>query len=314
MPIARASWLANRRATNRGGSARNVAHRPAGGQGRWSMSTPTVNAFYSSAFNSINFPAGICSRRSTIPVGRRAELRRDGRRDRAQMTHGFDDRGRQFDADGNLRDWWTPSTPRATTARRQGRRPVDAYTVNDTLHVNGRVTLSANIADPAVSRSRTRRSREGDRRQAARDPRRLHARAALLPRVGARGARSETPEDLATLVQTDSRARRVARERPVLEPRGVRARGLQGRRSHGAQAEQRADRCSARHHANGRRSHEERRRLSFRACALQVASVTEALAHRVAHLRGPPGRAVHGAPQRARAAQRSCGPSRAGSR
>ena len=74
----------------------------------WGMTTPTVNAFYSPQTNSINFPAGILQPPFFDP-----------RRDLAfnyggagmvighEMTHGFDDQGRKFDADGNLRDWWT---------------------------------------------------------------------------------------------------------------------------------------------------------------------------------------------------------------
>jgi putative endopeptidase len=65
------------------------------------------------------------------------------------MTHGFDDEGRQFDAKGNLRDWWTPEDARKFDAEAQ--KVVDqfnAYTVVDTAtHVNGKATLGENIAD-----------------------------------------------------------------------------------------------------------------------------------------------------------------------
>jgi len=65
-----------------------------------------------------------------------------------EMSHGFDDRGRLFDAKGNLRDWWTPTD--ADAYKVQATRVADqfsSYTVNDTLHVNGRLTLGENIAD-----------------------------------------------------------------------------------------------------------------------------------------------------------------------
>jgi len=65
-----------------------------------------------------------------------------------EMTHGFDDQGRQFDPKGNLRDWWTKDDAdrykvRATKVAEQ----FSSYTVLDTLHVNGRLTLGENIAD-----------------------------------------------------------------------------------------------------------------------------------------------------------------------
>jgi predicted metalloendopeptidase len=88
----------------------------------WSMTTPTVNAFYSPQNNSINFPAGILQ----TPFF-------DPRRDMAlnyggvgavighEMTHGFDDQGRKFDGDGNLRDWWSapPASPMNIQASRR---------------------------------------------------------------------------------------------------------------------------------------------------------------------------------------------------
>jgi putative endopeptidase len=65
-----------------------------------------------------------------------------------EMTHGFDDRGRQFDAVGNLRDWWTPGDSERFKAR--AARVIDqfsGYTAVDTMHLNGRLTTGENIAD-----------------------------------------------------------------------------------------------------------------------------------------------------------------------
>jgi len=64
------------------------------------------------------------------------------------MTHGFDDQGRKSDADGNLKDWWTPEdaaqyTQRATLVQQQ----FDGYVAVDSMHVNGRLTLGENLAD-----------------------------------------------------------------------------------------------------------------------------------------------------------------------
>jgi putative endopeptidase len=66
-----------------------------------------------------------------------------------EMTHGFDDQGRQFDAAGNLRDWWTPQDAAAYKTRAQlVSDQFDAYTVVDSAtHVNGKLTLGENIAD-----------------------------------------------------------------------------------------------------------------------------------------------------------------------
>jgi putative endopeptidase len=64
------------------------------------------------------------------------------------MTHGFDDKGRLYDADGTLRDWWTKEDNDKFTKRSdQVAEQYNALTVLDTLHVNGRLTLGENIAD-----------------------------------------------------------------------------------------------------------------------------------------------------------------------
>ena len=118
-------------------------------RGEWTMTPPTVNAYYSSSLNSINFPAGILRPPFYDPAwddgtnygGIGAVIGHE-------MTHGFDDRGRQFDARGNLRDWWT----REDAARYKERADkvaaqFSSYTVLDTLHLNGRLTLGENIAD-----------------------------------------------------------------------------------------------------------------------------------------------------------------------
>jgi predicted metalloendopeptidase len=118
-------------------------------RGEWRMTAPTVNAFYQASLNSINFPAGILQppffdADADDPVNYGAIGAVIGH----EMSHGFDDRGRQFDAKGNLRDWWTPAD--ADAYKTQATRVADqfsSYTVNDTLHVNGRLTLGENIAD-----------------------------------------------------------------------------------------------------------------------------------------------------------------------
>ena len=75
----------------------------------WDMTPPTVNAYYDPQHNDINFPAGILQppffdNRMDAAVNYGAIGSVMGH----ELTHGFDDQGRQFDAEGNLRDWWTP--------------------------------------------------------------------------------------------------------------------------------------------------------------------------------------------------------------
>jgi putative endopeptidase len=148
--IGRDSWLTNSRATTRWEIERSI--RKIGGpvdKREWGMSPPTVNAFYSPPFNTINFPAGILQAPFYDPSWDDAlNYGAIGAVIGHEMTHGFDDRGRQYDADGNLRDWWTAGD--ASRYRERAERVTaqfDAIVVLDSLHVNGRLTLGENIAD-----------------------------------------------------------------------------------------------------------------------------------------------------------------------
>jgi putative endopeptidase len=148
--LARDALLANHLSARRYESRRNMARigQPVE-RGEWSMTAPTVNAFYSSSLNSINFPAGILQPPFYDPSWDDAtNYGGIGAVIGHEMTHGFDDRGRQFDARGNLRDWWTPEDAANYRARAdQVAAQYAAYTVLDTLHLNGRLTLGENIAD-----------------------------------------------------------------------------------------------------------------------------------------------------------------------
>jgi len=116
---------------------------------RWGMTPPTVNAYYNPTNNEIVFPAGILQ----FPFF-------DFKADDAvnyggigavighEMTHGFDDQGRQYDADGTLRDWWTKQDADKFKSRAdQVVKQYNSFTVLDTLHVNGKLTLGENLAD-----------------------------------------------------------------------------------------------------------------------------------------------------------------------
>ena len=115
----------------------------------FSMSAPTVNARYSPSLNDILFPAGILQPPFFDPLADDAvNYGAIGTVIGHEMTHGFDDSGRQFDAEGNLRDWWTPEDALQYKARTDRIvEQYDAYIVADTVHLNGRLTLGENVSD-----------------------------------------------------------------------------------------------------------------------------------------------------------------------
>jgi len=119
-------------------------------RGEWGMTPPTVNAYYNPPFNEIVFPAGILQPPFFDPNADDAvNYGGMGAVIGHEITHGFDDQGRQYDAQGNLRDWWSKEdaerfTKRADVVVAQ----FGGYTVGDTAtRVNGKLTLGENIAD-----------------------------------------------------------------------------------------------------------------------------------------------------------------------
>ncbi|MEW6510317.1 MAG: M13 family metallopeptidase [Bacteroidota bacterium] len=116
---------------------------------KWGMTPPTVNAYYNPTMNEIVFPAGILQPPFFDPEADDAvNYGGMGAVIGHEMTHGFDDQGSQFDADGNLKDWWTPTDKIAFVARSQRlEKQFDEFTAVDTLHANGKLTLGENIAD-----------------------------------------------------------------------------------------------------------------------------------------------------------------------
>ena len=115
----------------------------------WDMSPPTVNAYFSPDRNEIVFPAGYLQPPFFDPKGDDApNYGGIGTSIGHEMTHGFDDSGRQFDGNGNLVDWWTPASAANFKARAAGVvGQYAAYTVLDGLHLNGELTQGENIAD-----------------------------------------------------------------------------------------------------------------------------------------------------------------------
>jgi predicted metalloendopeptidase len=116
----------------------------------WDITVPTVNAYYEPSKNEMVFPAGALAPQTFDATADDAANYGSlgGSWAGHELTHGFDDEGRHYDAAGNLRDWWAPAdsvhfTQQAELVVRQ----FNGYLQVDTLHVNGRLTLGENIAD-----------------------------------------------------------------------------------------------------------------------------------------------------------------------
>jgi endothelin-converting enzyme/putative endopeptidase len=120
----------------------------------WGMTPPTVNAYYDPQMNNINFPAGILQPPFFDPAMDDAvNFGGIGMVIGHELTHGFDDQGRQFDPQGNLHDWWTPADGKEFERRAAC---VDdeysSFTVTPGLHINGKLTLGENTADNGGAR------------------------------------------------------------------------------------------------------------------------------------------------------------------
>jgi endothelin-converting enzyme/putative endopeptidase len=117
--------------------------------GEWDISAPTVDAYYNPQMNDINFPAGVLqpplydAKMDAAP-----NYGNTGGTIGHELTHGFDDEGSQFDAKGNLKDWWTKEDREKFDART---KCVDdqysSYVSVEDVHVNGKLTLGENVAD-----------------------------------------------------------------------------------------------------------------------------------------------------------------------
>jgi endothelin-converting enzyme/putative endopeptidase len=115
----------------------------------WSMTPPTVNAYYSEDRNTINFPAGILQP-PFYRAGRDAAVNYGGAGSVIghELTHGFDDQGRKFDGRGNLQNWWTDADGKAYESRSTCfADQYSQYVVVGDTHINGRLTLGENTAD-----------------------------------------------------------------------------------------------------------------------------------------------------------------------
>ncbi len=115
----------------------------------WGMTPPTVNAYFNPQMNDINFPAGVLQPPLYDPKEDDApNYGNTGATIGHELTHAFDDEGRQFDAKGNLRDWWTAADAKGFEDRINCDRDQYAqYVVVDDIHINSKLTSGEDVAD-----------------------------------------------------------------------------------------------------------------------------------------------------------------------
>lgn len=115
----------------------------------WGMSPPTVNAYYDPQMNDINFPAGVLQPPLFDPkMDDAPNYGNTGATIGHELTHGFDDEGRQFDAKGNLKDWWTKQDGGEFEKRTQCiLDQYGQYIIVDDIKINSKLTLGEDVAD-----------------------------------------------------------------------------------------------------------------------------------------------------------------------
>ncbi len=115
----------------------------------WQMTPPTVDAYYDPQMNNVNFPAGYLQ--PPFFSGKEDDAVNYGDMGSTighELTHGFDDQGRQFDKNGNLKDWWTKEDVQAFNDRAECMvKQYDAIEAVPGVHLNGKLTLGENLAD-----------------------------------------------------------------------------------------------------------------------------------------------------------------------
>jgi putative endopeptidase len=139
--VERASHFENQRELNKIGKPVN--------RKEWEMTPPTVNAYYDPQMNDINFPAGVLQPPLFDPkMDAAPNYGNTGSTIGHELTHGFDDEGRQFDAAGNLKDWWTDADAKNFNQRVACvRNQYAQYTIVDDIKINSSLTLGEDVAD-----------------------------------------------------------------------------------------------------------------------------------------------------------------------
>jgi putative endopeptidase len=150
LPVQRDAFFANVVAGNQFEARRQLAKigQPLD-RGEWHMTPQTVNAYYDAQMNDINFPAGVLLPPLYDPqMDDAPNYGNTGATIGHELTHGFDDEGRQFDAQGNLKNWWTKKDGEAFDRRAACVADQYAgYTVVDDIKINAKLTLGEDLAD-----------------------------------------------------------------------------------------------------------------------------------------------------------------------
>ena len=206
LTVDRGSWLGNSERAAAFEFARRVDKigKPVD-RGEFDMTPPTVNAYYNPQRNEIVFPAGILQPpfyENSMDDG--PNFGGVGAVIGHEITHGFDDQGRQFDKDGNFKDWWSGKSAeefvrRAACVEKQ----FSSYVAVDDLHVNGKLTLGENIADLGglkISYAALEAQQKGKARKAIDG---LTPEQRFFLGWGQIWCRSTRPEQARVLVQTD---------------------------------------------------------------------------------------------------------------
>jgi putative endopeptidase len=206
LKISRESYLNNLFAASEFSDRDNYQHygKPIN-RSEWDMTPPTVNAYYNPLFNEMVFPAGILQPPFFDPQADDAvNYGATGMVIGHEITHGFDDEGRQYDAQGNLRDWWTKEDNEKFNAKAAvvGKQ-YDAFTPLDSVHINGKLTMGENLADIGgltiayQAFQKTQQAKEGKSIDGFTPNQRFFLAFAL------RFRRNQRPEDIRKQVQTD---------------------------------------------------------------------------------------------------------------
>ncbi len=155
------------------------------------MTPPTVNAYYNPQMNDINFPAGVLQPPLFDPKMDDAPNYGDtGATIGHELTHGFDDEGRQFDAKGDLKDWWTKSDAEEFQKRADCvSDQYSQYTVVGDIKINGKLTLGEDLADLGGTWLAYLAWKSATKDQDLQPIDGVHAGSALLHRHGAVGLR-----------------------------------------------------------------------------------------------------------------------------
>ena len=223
-------------------------------RGRWGMTPPTSNAYYNPLLNEIVFPAGILQPPAfDVNAADAVNYGAIGVVIGHEISHGFDDQGAQYDAQGRLANWWTARGPEEVPARAGSAwsTQFEGYFVEPGIHHNGKLVLGESIGDLAGAKIAYRAFQIAQKTRPGADARRLHARPAVLHRLGPVPRRRDPAGDAAAHgAGRPAPDRQVPRDRPAVEPARV-PEGLRLRRGH---ADGAAGRASAARSGSGSRA------------------------------------------------------------